>query len=138
MGYIVNSAIADPIHQETITVPRDDPFITLRGYALGNQAKGTAVERVELSFNGGKTWTKSTIIMKEEKNPSLRVYSWVIWEHRINVLDYISKDNVVKVTVKATDTEGTTKDKTLEEINNLKGLLNNSPHTIEFTVNIKG
>ena len=36
MGYVVNSAIADPIHNETIEVSKDNPFINLRGYAVGN------------------------------------------------------------------------------------------------------
>jgi len=36
MGYIVNSAIADPIHQEKIEVTKDMPFVTIRGYAVGN------------------------------------------------------------------------------------------------------
>jgi sulfite oxidase len=36
MGYVVNSAIADPIHKETLLLVKEDPFITLRGYAVGN------------------------------------------------------------------------------------------------------
>jgi hypothetical protein len=29
MGYTVNSAIATPIHEETITLTRDDPYLTI-------------------------------------------------------------------------------------------------------------
>jgi hypothetical protein len=40
----------------------------------------------------------------------------------------------VRITVRATDKEGTTQDKKIEEIVNVKGLLNNSPHTIEINL----
>jgi Mo-co oxidoreductase dimerisation domain len=36
MGYVVNSAIADPIHKEIVKVSRSDPYVTIRGYAVGN------------------------------------------------------------------------------------------------------
>lgn len=61
IGYVVNSAIADPIHRETIKVSRSNQNFTIRGYAVGNQLKGTPVDKVELSFDGGKTWTKVNI-----------------------------------------------------------------------------
>ncbi len=53
IGYVVNSAIASPAHKQTICVPKDQPYFTLKGYAVGNQAKGTPVEKVELSFDNG-------------------------------------------------------------------------------------
>ena len=43
MGYVVNSAIADPIHLETVMVSKSKPFTVLRGFAVGNQAKGVPV-----------------------------------------------------------------------------------------------
>jgi sulfite oxidase len=36
MGYVVNSAIADPIHQESVEVSSSSPYLTLRGFAVGN------------------------------------------------------------------------------------------------------
>ena len=90
MGYIVNSAIADPIHQETIEVSADKPFVTLRGYAVGNQTKGTPVDRVELSFDSGKNWVNSTIREREVKEPGAKVFSWVLWEHTVDVRQYLS------------------------------------------------
>lgn len=135
MGYIVNSAIADPIHKEVVQVSKDDPYITLRGYAVGNQAKGTPVDKVEVSFDSGETWTKANIVSKEDKEPGQKVFSWVLWEYRFNVLDYLNlKDGTVTVTCKCTDVEGTTQDKKMSEITNLKGLMNNTPHTVEFSV----
>lgn len=141
MGYVVNSAIADPIHQETIEVPRNQPFITIRGYAVGNQAKGTPVHKVELSFDSGQTWTRTSITQREEKEPGDKVFSWVLWEHTIDVRTFLAQGNqthgTVRATCKCTDSEGTTQDKTIEQILNVKGLLNNSPHTIQFNFTIK-
>ena len=85
----MNSAIADPVHRETIKVSKSNPNITLRGYAVGNQLKGTPVDKVEVSFDSGKTWTKANITLREEKDPSKRVFSWVLWEYQINALNYI-------------------------------------------------
>lgn len=137
MGYIVNSAIGDPINKEVVTIAKDTPFYTIKGYAVGNQANGVPVDRVELTFDGGKTWVKSTIVQKEEKAPGSKVFSWVLWEHKVNLLEHMNPaTNTVTVTCKCYDVEGNTQDKTMEEINNLKGLLNNTPHTIEFTVKL--
>jgi len=108
MGYVVNSAIADPVHKEVVTVSRTDPFVTLRGYAVGNQTKGTPVDRVELSFDGGKTWAKANITAREDKAPGQKVFSWVLWELKANVLEHISPEGKVTVTCKCTDSEGTT------------------------------
>ncbi len=141
MGYVVNSAIADPIHQETIEVSKDHPFITIRGYAVGNQMKGVPVDKVEISFDSGRTWTKSTITNREQKGPGAKIFSWVLWEHNIDVREFLNSEEkakgTVRVTCKCTDTDGTTQDKTIDQIINVKGLLNNSPHTIEFNFIIK-
>ena len=118
MGYIVNSAIADPIHQEKIEVSKEMPFVTIRGYAVGNQTKGVPVDRVELSFDSGKTWTKSTITHSENKEPGAKIFSWVLWEHTIDVRNFLDskdqKEGKVRVTCKCTDIEGTTQDKTID------------------------
>ena len=99
------------------------------------------VDRVELSFDSGKTWTKSTITQSEKKEHGTKVFSWVLWEHTIDVRNFLDskdqKEGSVRVTCKCTDTEGTTQDKTIDQIINVKGLLNNSPHTIEFNFIIK-
>jgi hypothetical protein len=108
IGYVVNSGIGDPLHNEVVIVKIDQPFITLRGYAVGNQTKGTPVDKVEVSFNDSNTWHKASIVAKEKKDPSKKVFSWVLWEYTFNTNNYIDVNNQIKVTCKATDTEGTT------------------------------
>ena len=74
------------------------------------------------------------IVEKENKAPGKRVFSWILWELKIIALEVMDPaTGKIRVTAKCTDSEGTTQDKTIQEILNLKGLLNNSPHTIEFT-----
>jgi sulfite oxidase len=108
IGYVVNSAIADPVHKEVVTVSKENPYVTVRGYAVGNQTKGTPVDRVEVSLDGGKTWNRSTIISKEDKEPGKKVFSWVLWEYTINAIENANSDGRVTVTCKCYDTEGTT------------------------------
>ena len=47
-----------------------------------------------------------------------------------------AQDGKIRVTVRCFDKEGNTQDKKVEDIVNIKGMLNNSPHTIEFPVYI--
>lgn len=125
MGYVVNSAIADPLHKATVI----GPSVTLRGYAVGNQLKGVPVAKVEVSLDGGVTWVPATIKDKEQGKsyPDQRVFSWVLWELRLeDATRFADKEGRVRATVKCTDAEGTTQDKTVEQLANLKGLLNNS------------
>jgi hypothetical protein len=54
----VNSAIAKPDHDETLTISKrseSDDFYTVRGYAYGGG--GRRVTRVELSLDEGITWS---------------------------------------------------------------------------------
>lgn len=125
MGYVVNSAIADPLHKATVI----GPSVTLRGYAVGNQLKGVPVAKVEVSLDGGVTWVPATITDKEQGKsyPDQRVFSWVLWELKLeDATRFADNEGRVRATVKCTDAEGTTQDKTVEQLANLKGLLNNS------------
>jgi len=54
----VNSAIANPDHDETLIVSKhskSDGFYTMRGYAYGGG--GRRVTRVEISLDEGETWS---------------------------------------------------------------------------------
>jgi len=86
---------------------------------VGNQTKGTPVDRVELSFDSGKTWILSNIREREMKNPGAKVFSWVLWEHTIDARHFLegtssSNEGTIRVTCKCTDVEGTTQDKTID------------------------
>jgi hypothetical protein len=58
---------------------------------VGNQAIGSPVDKVEISLDGGKTWQLAQISAKEQnkKYPEQKIFSWILWEHKIDVRDYL-------------------------------------------------
>ena len=63
----------------------------------------------------------------------MRVFSWVLWDSEVDPRKH-AKDGKMRVTVRSIDKDGNTQDKKVEDIVNIKGMLNNAPHTIEFPV----
>jgi len=53
----------------------------IKGWAIGDGKLGTAIERVEVSFDGEKTWKEAEITHKEKKKG--KVFSWVLWEFKL-------------------------------------------------------
>lgn len=42
----INSAITFPVDSKTIKLNKDDKFLTLKGYAIGNMENGLKVKKV--------------------------------------------------------------------------------------------
>jgi sulfite oxidase len=72
--YPVTSAICYPRDNQTFT--RKDDAITVKGYAWSGG--GRAIIRVDLSIDGGKTWTVATL--KRREQPPGRQWAWTFWE----------------------------------------------------------
>lgn len=68
----------------------------------------------------------------EDKPAGLKVFSWTLWKY---TLDTSSIRGKVSVMARATDSKGNSQDKPLQELFNLRGILNNAPHEVEFTIN---
>ena len=57
---------------------------------MGSQYMGIPIERVELSFDDGITWTTAKITQKEDKSyPENRVFSWVLWEYEVDPRKFV-------------------------------------------------
>jgi len=83
----INSAMASPNHDERMDLsatPADGKY-TMRGYAYSGG--GRNVTRVEVSFDGGKTWDLCDVDRPEEKfshTPKYdRYYCWVLWTYTV-------------------------------------------------------
>lgn len=56
MGHCINSVISQPLEGQHIALYAQQPVITIKGVAVGDGMSGARVERVEVSFDEGKTW----------------------------------------------------------------------------------
>lgn len=110
---------------------------------------GRKIVRVDVSADGGKTWEQAELTSGAEQ-PSERAWAWVLWEATIDapVLQRLAAqaatseqpalDNGDKgaagrwlsLTCKATDESFNTQPESPASIWNLRGILNNSWHTI--------
>ncbi|HEY4387882.1 MAG TPA: molybdopterin-dependent oxidoreductase, partial [Ktedonobacteraceae bacterium] len=114
---ILNAVITTP--QEGITVAAGPHRI--QGYAISSE--GASVERVELSVDGGKTWTTANIT--ECAGP----FAWCFWEVSVAFSpgDY-------QIITRAWDTSGQTQPEDARPLWNFKGYMNNAWHSVKIHV----
>eukprot|EP00182_Erythrolobus_australicus_P000417 CAMPEP_0185833810 /NCGR_PEP_ID=MMETSP1353-20130828/3516_1 /TAXON_ID=1077150 /ORGANISM="Erythrolobus australicus, Strain CCMP3124" /LENGTH=888 /DNA_ID=CAMNT_0028532139 /DNA_START=67 /DNA_END=2733 /DNA_ORIENTATION=+ len=86
----IQSAMANPNHDERLDLRSmtPDAEYTIRGYAYSGG--GRKVTRVEVSFDGGKTWELTEVDRPEERFSHTtkygRYYCWVFWSLKIKSL----------------------------------------------------
>lgn len=102
---------------------------------MGDGGSGGRVEKVEVSFDEGKTWHEAQITEREHKDPKKKTFSWVQWRYDLAVSPSKNTETV-SVMVRCHDSTGHTQDKTLEEIFNLSGTMVNHPMKIEFNYDV--
>lgn len=108
MGYVINSAIAYPAENSKHLVSKSSPYVELKGWATGCQAKGTPVNKVEISIDGGQTWKEAEITHRENKDHTkFKVFTWVFWHYKVDVSNLDPKEKVTAM-VRAWDIEGNT------------------------------
>jgi len=144
----VQSALLQPADGDVIAA---DAYTTwgldIKGYAWAGG--GRKIVRVDVSADGGKTWEQAELTSGAQQ-PSERSWAWVLWEATIDPdvlqrlaaqasgseqpeLDNGSKGSPgrwLSLTCKATDEAFNTQPESPASIWNLRGILNNSWHTI--------
>ena len=68
--------------------------------------------------------------MTMEDKPSGKVFSWTLWKATIDA----QIDSEITVQVRAIDSKGKVQDGDITKLYNLRGILNNSPHQVQFTI----
>ena len=89
--YTLNSVICHPVPGTAVSGDR----ITVKGFALTNGTTGRNVQRIEVSTDGGHSWTPAKV------TSPLRDYCWVLWSADVPLAD--KADSLL---VRATDTSG--------------------------------
>lgn len=114
--YLLSSAICSPMANETVKAGR----VALRGYALA-PGGGATLTRLEVSADGGKSWTEGRLTGTES------AYAWRLWEAEVD----LAPGNRV-LSVRAADSTGRVQPE--QPAWNFKGYLCNSWHRVPVTV----
>lgn len=123
MSTPVQSAICD------VTWSDDKSYAVLKGYSYSGG--GLGIIRVDVSADGGKTWTPASELRGEHEDvtnlPYRRTYSWTLWTAVIENLENVKNPEFV---VKAVDEGYNSQPDTPAGIWNVRGILNNSWHKV--------
>uniref|UniRef100_A0A286R227 Nitrate reductase [NADH] n=1 Tax=Ulva prolifera TaxID=3117 RepID=NIA_ULVPR len=89
----INSTISSPGHDERILMDQNRRY-TMKGYAYSGG--GRKIVRVEVSFNGGETWSHpAKIIVTETPNQAGKHWTWVHWELPVDTSQFFTATEVV-------------------------------------------
>ena len=133
----VQSAILSPEDKDELSLK--DNTISLKGYAWGGGGRG--IQRVDLTMDGGHSWTQAELCDTQDRRGATQKYSgvgdtpnpnqwaWTLWQADLPV---DAAQNKFDVCVKAVNSANDTQPETPMGIWNLRGLLNNSWHCIEL------
>ena len=83
----INSAIAKPDHNETLSMSNLASTYQLAGYSYSGG--GRMVTRVEISLDGGVHWELATIDRKERPTDYDMYWCWIWWAFQIRVADLV-------------------------------------------------
>ncbi|XP_058192842.1 sulfite oxidase-like isoform X1 [Rhododendron vialii] len=106
--------------------------ITVQGYAVSGG--GCGIERVDVSFDGGKTWVeasryqKSGIPYVSDDDAETDKWAWVLFE----VAGDVSQNT--EIVAKAVDSAANVQPENVAVIWNLRGILNTSWHRVQLHV----
>jgi sulfite oxidase len=113
----VNSVVCQPRAGSVVTGPR----VVVRGYAVTGGTR--EIERVEVSLDRGTTFRTATLLDGSQAG------AWRLWEAELEL-----GPGPYELAVRAWDSAASTQPERAEGIWNLKGYINNSWHTVRFTV----
>lgn len=118
LGHLpLNSVICQPREGETLAAGP----VTVSGYAV--TGGGHLVERVELSLDGGATWTNAGLQARAHR------WAWRFWK---TTLDLRSGQH--HILVRAWDSTGQTQPQDMAQVWNWKGYLNHAWHRVNVSV----
>uniref|UniRef100_A0A1B6LRG4 Sulfite oxidase n=1 Tax=Graphocephala atropunctata TaxID=36148 RepID=A0A1B6LRG4_9HEMI len=121
----VISAICDPVNGAS--VKPNQGKVKLRGYAFSGG--GHQVVRVDVTADKGHTWHTATLEQESARPP--RHWGWTLWTVDVPVSPKASR---VEFWVKAVDNSYNTQPETINNIWNLRGILNNAYHRIKVNI----
>ena len=122
--------------QSCITHPQSSSALeagsveTIKGYAYSGGGRG--IVRVDVSADGGKTWTTAALGRGSEQ-PLDRAWAWTFWEADIEV-PAAAVSGGIEIVCKAVDASYNVQPDSVEGIWNLRGINNNAWHRVKVDV----
>jgi sulfite oxidase len=132
----VLSAICYPEPDQTVSPGQK---ITLKGY--GYSGAGLAIIRVDVSVDGGKTWSQAEAIKRADatqKPRSKRAWAWSQWEATVTIPKETPIGSTIKIVSKAVDDQYNQQPNDPKSIWNLRGILNTAWGNVTVKVGSAG
>ncbi|KAE8892472.1 Sulfite oxidase [Phytophthora fragariae] len=127
----VQSAITEPKNGSVHFVDdaTDSSIVTVKGYAWSGG--GRNIIRVDISVDGGKTWTPAELHESGKHQKYNRAWAWTPWELDVEVPPGTKKLDIL---CKAVDASYNVQPDTIAPIWNMRGVLNNAWHRVHVTM----
>uniref|UniRef100_K3XA62 sulfite oxidase n=1 Tax=Globisporangium ultimum (strain ATCC 200006 / CBS 805.95 / DAOM BR144) TaxID=431595 RepID=K3XA62_GLOUD len=127
----VQSAITEPKNGTTHVVDdgSESSIVTVKGYAWSGG--GRNIIRVDVSADGGMTWTPAVLNESGRRQKYNRAWAWTPWELDIEVPPGTKN---LDITCKAVDSSYNVQPDTIAPIWNMRGVLNNAWHRVGVEV----
>lgn len=93
---------------------------------------GRPLQRVEVSYDGGESWKLATL-KQQDPTPAGRLYSWILWEARIQGFDPSTHGEVV-----ARAWDAAANGQPVWPVWNLTGMMNNSYFRVKVAKSASG
>ncbi|KAG0610728.1 hypothetical protein M758_7G087000 [Ceratodon purpureus] len=130
MDFPVNSVICEP--RDGVAVKSGD-MVDLYGYVVAGGGRG--IERVDISIDNGDKWMEALQLPKlpieaqagYEDDPLRPKWAWTLWQ-----LKFVKVETPCIVVVKAVDSAGNIQPQDVDEIWNLRGVMNNCWYKIRI------
>ncbi|XP_061991931.1 sulfite oxidase-like isoform X2 [Rosa rugosa] len=129
MDFPVQSVICSLEEENTVEPGK----IVVHGYAVSGGGRG--IERVDVSFDGGKTWEEAIRYQKSTEVPYVAddtssgdKWAWVLFKAEADV------SHTTEIVTKAVDIAGNVQPENVGVIWNLRGILNTSWHRVRVEV----
>ncbi|KAI9915808.1 hypothetical protein PsorP6_007201 [Peronosclerospora sorghi] len=104
-------------------------IVTVKGYAWSGG--GRNILRVDVSVDGGKTWSQAELHASGKRQQYNRAWAWTPWELDVEVPPGTKTLHII---CKAVDTSYNVQPDTIPPIWNLRGMLNNAWHHVYVSV----
>ncbi|HEY2252073.1 MAG TPA: molybdopterin-dependent oxidoreductase [Planctomycetaceae bacterium] len=113
--FAINSVICRPAPETSVKAGR----LAVQGYALPSGAAGSRVQKIELSSDGGQTWTGARTVSP------VKDFCWILWSAEVTITPQTER-----LIVRATDSAGATQPREMEW--NAKGYQYNAWHQVRL------
>ncbi|KAI8815733.1 uncharacterized protein EV422DRAFT_510392 [Fimicolochytrium jonesii] len=123
----VQSAVTTPRDGATYTLPATTAILPVKGYALSGG--GRDILRVDVSSDGGRTWTTATLHPADQHAPQGRQWAWAKWEAEVPV-----SGTEVEIVCKAVDEAYNSQPEGWAGIWNARGVLSTAWHRVRVSV----